>query len=83
MISGSEGANLTYGQHEVRLGGPHLSELPAGVVLRATGRNAGSYRVKLTGVDAAGLKSALWQFAECVVEGFDVEFVFDGEKALG
>ena len=47
MSTGSEGANLTYGVHEVRLGGPNLTELPSGVLLRVTGRNGGAYRVVL------------------------------------
>ncbi len=48
FITGSEGANLTHGVHDVRLGGPNLTELPPGVMLRATGQQGGSYRVALS-----------------------------------
>ncbi len=47
FVAGSEGASLTHGLHEVRLGGPYLSELPAGVLLRATGQDGAFYRVAL------------------------------------
>ena len=47
FITGSEGANLTHGVHDVRLGGPNLTELPPGVMLRATGQNGSFYRVTL------------------------------------
>jgi N-acetylmuramoyl-L-alanine amidase len=43
-----EGAPLSFGMHEVRLGGPYLAELPAGTVLRVTGMRANNYRVRLS-----------------------------------
>ena len=35
-----DGAPLSFGLHEVRLGGPYLTELPAGTLLRVTGMRA-------------------------------------------
>ncbi len=47
-----DGAALSFGLHEVRLGGPYRAELPAETVLRVTGMQGGSYRVRLCpGVD--------------------------------
>ncbi|MBL0148435.1 MAG: N-acetylmuramoyl-L-alanine amidase [Ideonella sp.] len=45
--AGPEGAALTHGVHEVRLGGPFLAELPAGTLLMVNGRTATHYRVAL------------------------------------
>lgn len=46
-VAGPEGAALTHGVHEVRLGGPYLAELPAGTLLMVNGRTASHYRVAL------------------------------------
>jgi N-acetylmuramoyl-L-alanine amidase len=43
-----DGAALSFGVHEVRLGGPYLAELPAGTLLRVTGMRGGNYRVRLS-----------------------------------
>ena len=48
FVVGPEGAALVHGLHEVRLGGPHLSELPAGTLLAATGQRGEQIRVQLT-----------------------------------
>jgi len=42
-----EGAAVAFGLHEVRLGGPFLSELETGTVLRVTGAKGSSYRIRL------------------------------------
>jgi N-acetylmuramoyl-L-alanine amidase len=47
FITGSEGAELLHGLHEVRLGGPFLAELPAGTLLAATGQRGEHLRVQL------------------------------------
>ena len=47
FVTGPEGAALTHGLHEVRLGGPFLTELPAGVLLRANGQQGEQLRVEL------------------------------------
>ncbi|GEM_PF-259571 len=39
--------HLLAGLHTVRLGGPYLSELPTGVILRVIGRRGGHYHVRL------------------------------------
>lgn len=39
--------HLSYGLTEVRLGGPYLSEVTSGTLLRVSGKNAGHYRVRL------------------------------------
>jgi N-acetylmuramoyl-L-alanine amidase len=44
---GPDGADLLHGLHEVRLGGPNLAELPAGVLLQVTGRRGEHLRVQL------------------------------------
>lgn len=44
----NDGTALAYGLHEVRLGGPYLTELPAETLLRITGKRDGFYRVALT-----------------------------------
>lgn len=47
-----DGAALSFGLHEVRLGGPYRAELPAVTLLRVTGMRGGNYRVQLTaGID--------------------------------
>ena len=57
---GAEGADLLHGLHEVRLGGPFLAELPAGVLLAATGQRGEWLRVALSpGVDAWVASSAV------------------------
>ena len=43
-----DGAALSFGMHEVRLGGPYLAELPAGTLLRITGMQDNNYRVRLS-----------------------------------
>jgi N-acetylmuramoyl-L-alanine amidase len=47
FVTGPGGAALLHGVHEVRLGGPFLAELPAGVLLRATGQHSDMLRVQL------------------------------------
>jgi N-acetylmuramoyl-L-alanine amidase len=47
VVVGDDGAELAYGIHEVRLGGPYLAELTTGTVLRITGQKGGNYRVRL------------------------------------
>jgi N-acetylmuramoyl-L-alanine amidase len=42
------GATLSFGMHEVRLGGPYLAELPAGTLLRLNGMRGDNYRVRLS-----------------------------------
>lgn len=44
---GPDGSNLTWGLHEVRLGGPNLAELPRGTLLRVTGQRGDRLRVAL------------------------------------
>ncbi len=44
----NDGAGLSFGMHEVRLGGPYLAELPAGTLLRVTGMQGDNYRVRLS-----------------------------------
>ena len=44
----NDGAGLSFGVHEVRLGGPYLAELPAGTLLRVVGVRGNNYRVRLT-----------------------------------
>ena len=39
--------SLSFGIHEVRLGGPYLATLPAGTLLRVTGMVGGNYHVRL------------------------------------
>lgn len=41
-------AGLVYGLHDVRLGGPFISEVPGGTRLVVTGKNGGNYRVELS-----------------------------------
>ena len=48
FIVGADEAELLHGLHDVRLGGPNLAELPAGVLLRATGQRGDWLRVQLT-----------------------------------
>jgi N-acetylmuramoyl-L-alanine amidase len=43
-----DGASVSFGLHEVRLGGPYLTDLPAGTLLRATGMRGGNYHVQLS-----------------------------------
>ncbi len=43
-----DGAALSFGLHEVRLGGPYLAELSEGTVLRATGMRGDNYHVWLS-----------------------------------
>jgi len=43
-----EGAAISFGLHEVRLGGPYLTELPTGTVLRVTGMRGNNYHVRLS-----------------------------------
>lgn len=43
-----DGAPMSYGLHEVRLGGPYLAELSRGTVLRVTGMKGDSYHVRLS-----------------------------------
>lgn len=43
-----DGAGVSFGLHEVRLGGPYLTELPAGTLLRVTGMRGNNYHVRLT-----------------------------------
>jgi len=47
FVSAPDGADLTWGLHEVRLGGPNLAELRGGTVLRVTGQRGDAYRVRL------------------------------------
>jgi N-acetylmuramoyl-L-alanine amidase len=48
LVTGAEGADLLHGLHEVRLGGPFLAELPAGVLLATTGQRDKHLRVQLS-----------------------------------
>ena len=41
-------AELAYGLHEVRLGGPFVARVPAGTLLRVTARKGDHFRVRLT-----------------------------------
>ncbi len=43
----TDGASVSFGIHEVRLGGPYLTELSRGTVLRVTGMRGGNYHVQL------------------------------------
>lgn len=43
-----DGAAISFGIHEVRLGGPYLTELPAGTLLRVTGMRGDNYHVRLS-----------------------------------
>ncbi len=43
-----DGAGISFGLHEVRLGGPYLTELPAGTLLRVTGTRGENYHVRLS-----------------------------------
>jgi N-acetylmuramoyl-L-alanine amidase len=43
-----EGAPMSFGIHEVRLGGPYLTELSRGTLLRVTGMIGSSYHVRLS-----------------------------------
>ena len=52
FVTAPGGAELTWGVHEVRLGGPNLAELPAGVLLRATAQQGEHVRVQLGSTDA-------------------------------
>ncbi len=45
---GNDGADVAFGLHEVRLGGPFLAELTSGTVLRVTGQRGRNLRVQLT-----------------------------------
>ncbi len=42
-----EGTALSFGLHEVRLGGPYRAELPAGTLLRVVGQRGDNYRIQL------------------------------------
>ena len=42
------GAAVSFGLHEVRLGGPYLAALPSGTLLRVTGMKGSSYHVRLS-----------------------------------
>lgn len=46
-LTGPDGAALTHGLHEVRLGGPFLTELGPNVMLRVTGQDGEHLRVEL------------------------------------
>jgi N-acetylmuramoyl-L-alanine amidase len=48
VVTGTEGADLLHGLHDVRLGGPFLAELPAGVLLNTTGQQGDFLRVQLS-----------------------------------
>jgi N-acetylmuramoyl-L-alanine amidase len=43
-----DGAAMSFGIHEVRLGGPYLAELSRGTLLRVTGMTGSSYHVRLS-----------------------------------
>ena len=43
-----DGAAISFGLHEVRLGGPYLAELPIGTLLRVTGMKGNNYHVRLS-----------------------------------
>ena len=47
MVASADGADLTWGLHEVRLGGPNLAELKGGTLLRVTGQRGDACRVLL------------------------------------
>jgi len=47
VVVAADGADLTWGLHEVRLGGPNLAELGGGTLLRITGQRGDAYRVRL------------------------------------
>ena len=42
-----EMTGLVHGLHEVRLGGPYVTVLPPGIVLRVTGKQSGNWHVRL------------------------------------
>lgn len=46
-VTRAEGAGLLHGLHQVRLGGPYLSELPGDLPLVLTGQSGEHYRVRL------------------------------------
>jgi N-acetylmuramoyl-L-alanine amidase len=48
VVTGPDGADLLHGLHDVRLGGPFLAELPAGVLLATTGQQGDHLRVQLS-----------------------------------
>jgi N-acetylmuramoyl-L-alanine amidase len=43
-----DGAPISFGLHEVRLGGPYLAGLPAGTLLRVTGMRGDNYHARLS-----------------------------------
>ncbi|HOX58462.1 MAG TPA: N-acetylmuramoyl-L-alanine amidase [Candidatus Paceibacterota bacterium] len=43
-----DGAAVSFGLHEVRLGGPYLADLPAGTLLRVCGMRGNYYHIRLT-----------------------------------
>ncbi len=43
-----DGAAVSFGLHEVRLGGPYLAALPSGTLLRVTGMKGSGYHVRLS-----------------------------------
>ncbi len=43
-----DGAPMSFGLHEVRLGGPYLAEMSRGTLLRVTGMRGDSYHVRLS-----------------------------------
>ena len=43
-----DGTPVSFGIHEVRLGGPYLAELPGGTLLRVTGMQGNNYHVRLS-----------------------------------
>lgn len=60
----NDGEALLFGIHEVRLSGPNMADLPAGTLLRATGKVGTNYRVLLAPgkeawIAASGVEDAL------------------------
>jgi N-acetylmuramoyl-L-alanine amidase len=57
-----DGAPMSFGLHDVRLGGPYLAELSRGTVLRLTGMKGDSYHVRLSpDVDGwVGTRDVAW-----------------------
>ena len=58
-----DGAGLSYGLHEVRLGGPYICELTRGTLLRVTGMQGNHYRVRLSSSLEAWIHSGAVEWA--------------------
>ena len=58
-----DGAPMSFGIHEVRLGGPYLTELSRGTLLRVTGMVGKSYHVRLSPDSDGWVESRAVEFA--------------------